>query len=146
MDVPEHSSELSPALIQAYRSARYEIAATPAFTMQVDRPSPRLAELLRGADAAGALFITAWNPCGRELSREENDLRHARLVLDMKARGLTAIDAFGAHGDDPTQGEVSLLVLGVGRPAACEFGNLHDQNAVLWAAPQDATPRLLLLR
>lgn len=146
MDLREHESRLSPGLIAAYRSTGYQVLARPTFTLRVDQPSAPLGALLREAGAAGALYISAWNPCGRELSREENDLRHARLVLDLQARGLRGIEAFGAHADDPARGEASLLVPGVDRATACELGNLHDQNAVLWAAAGDAIPRLLLLR
>ncbi len=52
-------------------------------------------------------------------------------------------------GSDPGSAwqdeEASVLVLGLDRIAACEWGRRYEQNAVLWAGI-NAIPRLLLLR
>lgn len=145
MNVAEHDSILPPALIQAYRCARYQVQDGAGFVIAVDAPSPALAALLSARGAASALFITAWNPRGVALDAEENRVRQQRLRRDLQARGLLAIAGHGSDASGNWDGEDSLLVLAVNLYTACELGRRHEQNAVLWSGA-DAIPRLLLLR
>ena len=144
MDVPEHASTLDRSLIAAYRAARYRVDHEPPFLLAADVPSEELAELMRAAGCAGAAFITAWNPRGTLLSREQNERRQRGLLDQLREARLRWIEGFGSAADGSWSGEASVLVLDVDRDRACQMGRRHEQNAVLWAAA-DGTPRLLLL-
>lgn len=146
MDVPEHLSVLDPGLIGAYRAARYRVDHAPSFTMTVDERSPGLERSMRGVGLECAMFLTAWNPNGERLPPDRNRSRHRRLIDELQAAGRmwmpgAGLDPTGTWPDE----EVSVLVPGVDRVAACDWGRRYDQNAVLWAGA-DAVPRLLLLR
>lgn len=145
MPIDEHASHLEPGLIAAYRATHYRVQADPPFVLHIDRASAPLAVWLDRSGVRAALYITAWNPLGVALGEADNTVRQARLIADLDARGLRWLPGFGAHADDPAQGEPSLLVLGVDRAAACALGRAQSQNAVVWAGA-DAVPRLLLLR
>lgn len=146
MDVAEHASSLEHELIAAYRAAQYRVDHDPPFTLTVDVRSPALARLMRQLGHMSAMFITAWNPLGRRLPRDQNVLREQRLIEELRDAGLQWIPGAGS---DPsgrwTDDEASVVVPGVDRAAACAWGRRHGQNAVLWA-DTDAVPRLLLLR
>lgn len=145
MDVCEHDSVLPRWLIEAYRATRYRVLAPPSFDLRVNSPSDALARRMRETDATGAVYITAWNPLGVEVDLAQNQRRQDLLLRDLAARGRRWLEAFGAHAEDPSLGEPSVLALGVNRVTACELGRRHEQNAVLWMG-EDAVPRLLLLR
>lgn len=145
MEVPDHLSCLPAGLIQAYRAARYEVRGAAPFVLQVGRRSADLASGLAARRAAGALFITAWNPAGQVLAPAANAKRQARLLTDLRLAGRDGCEAFGAYAEDPSRGEPSVLVWDVDRADAAIWGRRQGQNAVVWAGP-DAVPRLLLLR
>ncbi len=146
MDVPEHESELKAALIAAYRATCFRVDHDPPFTLTVDVHSPALELLLRSGEPAGAAYVTAWNPMGKELSLQENDRLQGLLVDELRA---TRLRWLSGAGTDPSgrwpHEEASLLVLGIDRRAACALGRRHQQNAILWIGV-DAVPRLVLLR
>ena len=141
----EHPTQLHPALVEAYRNTRYRVFAEGPFELAVGHHSAPLAALMREAGAAGAAFVTAWNPLGDEQGLELNRRRQDALRCELRAQGLRFIEGFGAHADDPGRGEESLLVLGLDRDEACVLGRRLAQNAILWS-DRDAVPRLVLLR
>lgn len=140
-----HSTTLPPELVAAYRATRYRVFGQPPFELAVDRRSAPLHALLQETGARGAAFITAWNPLGKALWLEINRRRQNALRDELRAQGLPSVEGFGAHADDPDQGEESLLVLGLDRDVACALGRRFEQNAILWS-DRDAVPRLVLLR
>lgn len=145
MERAEHQSGLDRELIAAYRATRYRVRAPAPFDLTVDRHSPALEVLMRAEGVSGAAFVTAWNPRGVEQPLEANRARQDGLRKALHASGLRFVEGFGAHADDGSRGEESLLVLGPDRPDACALGVQLEQNAVLWSGP-DAVPRLVLLR
>jgi len=145
MDVPEHASQLAPGLIAAYRAAHYRVDDRPPFTMRVDEHSPGLERLMRGGGHTDAMFITAWNPRGETLSRDHNACRQQQLIDELRDAGLACVPGVGSDPAGTWPDEESVLVMGVDRAAAREWGRRHEQNAVLWVG-MDAVPRLLLLR
>ena len=145
MEFSEHLSKLDDALIGAYRATRYRVLAPIPFDLTVDVHSPALEALMQSANVRAAAFVTAWNPRGETWTLPMNRARQEALRAELRALGLPFVEGFGAYAGDVTQGEESLLVLGVERRAACSLGTRHEQNAIVWSG-SDAVPRLLLLR
>lgn len=145
MERSEHHTLLDRSLVAAYRATRYRVFAPTPFHLEVDRRSAALDALMRAADVCGAAFVTAWNPHGEPQESGLNRRRQEALRDTLRARGLTFVEGFGSHADDASQGEESLLVLGLDRLAACTLGDELGQNAIVWSG-SNAVPRLILLR
>ncbi len=145
MEFSEHLSELDDALIAAYRATCYRVLAPIPFDMTVGVHSPAFAALMQSAGVRAAAFVTAWNPRGETWALAANRARQHALRAELQELGLQCIEGFGAYAGNVTQGEESLLVLGLERRAACSLGTRHEQNAIVWSG-SDAVPRLLLLR
>lgn len=141
-------------LVRAYRLADYW-AHAPAgpLRLRVDEASAPLARLFvalagvrAGRPVAGAAYVTAANPLGAMADPRENARAHAALGRDLRARWPWVFEGVGTDPSGLWPGEPSWLVFGPTARAAMAVGRAHAQNAVLWAASDDATPRLLLLR
>lgn len=145
MEGSKHPSSVDPGLTEAYRATRYRVLLPPAFDMRVDAYSPALEAVMGSAGVQAAAFVTAWNPRGEPQGLVLNRERQDRLRFELRSVGLRFIEGFGAHAENEDEGEESLLVLGLDRPAACALGRRHQQNAIVWS-DDDAVPRLLLLR
>lgn len=145
MQRSEHQTELDPALVAAYRATHYRVFTPTPFDLRLDLYSAQLDALMHAAEVEGAAFVTAWNPRGENLAPDLNRERQDALRETLRGRGLRFVEGFGAHADDESRGEESLLVLGLDRAEACSLGQELEQNAVLWSA-RDAVPRLILLR
>jgi hypothetical protein len=84
----------------------------------------RLPELL---SKTGWAMMTAENPMGVQVTREDNETLQAQLKADLDARGLEYHVAEGHYG----QKENSLLVLGIGELDAMVLGTCFRQDSVL---------------
>jgi hypothetical protein len=139
-------SQISPALVAAYRKTRYEVRVAPPFDQYIDRPCTRLAQLMAWHGVRTAATITAWNPQSRLTAAEENALRQDGLVTELDRLGLAHLPVFGHDPAGKWPGEESRLVLGIGCEDIIRLGRAFDQNAVTLAQGDQAVPRLLLLR
>ncbi len=108
MTPPLRMSNLSPALIDAYRSAEYVID-DGAVVGRIDAISDGFAARLRARGAACAAVITSCNPLSRRLSSGENAGRLAALKDELLAAGYAFIPAEG-RATDLSWREPSLLV------------------------------------
>ena len=59
---------LDPSLLEAYQQTNYHFGDT---LLNVDEPSSKAVYLLQPFAPSGGLFITAWNPLGKELTVED---------------------------------------------------------------------------
>lgn len=146
--VPLGATRIEPALIRAYRAARYGVAAEGgqrAFTLRVDCASDGLLALHRRHRVEESAYITACNPASRVLSEATNRRRMAALARDIAAASRIAIPGQSGASRDPWPPEPSFLVPGLTEPEARTLATRHGQNAVLHAR-QDGVPRLVLVR
>ncbi|MFI1563966.1 DUF3293 domain-containing protein [Streptomyces sp. NPDC020490] len=119
-----------------YRSAVVDIRFPDRVVHVEPRPSGTAEGSFPVAAAGGATVhvITAWNPLGRDASDDANSRAHARLLGEVRRRGLTwwpAVggDAAGAHSEE------SVAVAGLGDAAARELGRRFGQDAVFAWTP-----------
>ena len=138
-------SQLPASLVAAYRATRYEVTgATPPFVLRVDEPSATLAACHDAHAVRCSAFITAWNPGSRRAADDVNAAAAAALEQRLRARGYPLLTGRGVDPAGRWRAEASVLVLGLGRDAACEIAREFGQAGLVWAG-DDAVPRLRLL-
>ena len=59
------------------------------------RPSKDARTLLESSSPKGAVFITAWNPLGKEVTDTENRRANVELKKELTKQGLNIIDGYG---------------------------------------------------
>ena len=136
---------LAPALVRAYREARYEVDGDLPLTLQVDAYSEALAALMTFNGVDSAAYVTAFNPGGARTEAALNTAADARLHAQLQAAGWRAVRASGHDPRGEWPDEPGWLVLGVTAAQADALGQAFGQNAVLHAG-EDAIVHLRLLR
>jgi hypothetical protein len=130
-----HPPAPSPELIDAYRRARYRMAApTGDILLRLDAADPGVAALLAQAQAPWAVFITAHQSFSHPVSEEENAARQTELLARANARGLSWLDGEGGppEGTDATWAPEPSLFLFIDDPAIADTLMLNfEQHAVL---------------
>lgn len=135
---------LDPALLQAYRSAHYQVQGHD-WQLHLGQPQPALRALYQRHAVQCATYLTACNPHSTLLSAADNALRMQQLRGQLQRAGWAWLDG---QSTDPTgqwPAEDSVLVLGMGLSTARAWGQQWAQNAVLYC-DGDAVPQLVVLR
>lgn len=140
-------SSVLPCELQAAYLATDYVAELPGKTLalRVGDRSAGLSDLYASESNCTASFVTAWNPLGEALTSDANAARHQALLADVADLKLRYFDGEGRGADGNWPPEKSVLMLGLTFEQAIHLGRHHQQNAIVWAAP-DATPKLTLLR
>ncbi len=130
---------LDPSLLQAYHQTNYHFGDT---LLNIGKPSPKAAALLQEFDPAGGLFITAWNPLGKELTLEDNQKASQNLKAELLIRGLNVIDGYGVSKDGKWR-EDSFFTYPIDKETSLKLCCAFSQNAVVYVS-FDGLPELLL--
>ncbi len=139
-----NETTLDSDIIEAYQATDFQVKAEQPFTLNIGLPSQPLEALYKSSRVNSATFITAFNPFSQPLSEDENRLRNAKLIDEIKQRSLKFIAGIGQDPERKWPGEDSILVLGLGLEAAKALGKHYEQNAIVWC-DADAVPQLILL-
>ena len=143
------TSNLAPALVQAYRETHYRViagaAAVVPVVLRVDEASKSLAGLHKEFGVDCSAFVTACNPWSESIADEENLKRMEKLRHALRTRSLRWLEGIGKHPRNLWPGEPSVLVLGLSLAAAKVLAQDFEQNAFVWSGA-DARPQLVLLR
>lgn len=145
---PPGTSQLPPALQQAYRRAHYHVDAAQggvAQTLRVGQRSDWLGQRLAQHPIPAACFLTACNPWGEILEPALNAQRMRALRRALHGQGWRFLDGSGQEPRGRWPAEDSVLIWGMDADTALQWGRDWQQNAVLWS-DADARPRLLWLR
>lgn len=126
---PAHSIPVET--LAAYRSAIYRIDDEPPIDMTIDVRNDAAASLLARHDVMSAVFVTAFNPFGRELRQDENAMRQQALAALVARKELRALPGAGIDPKGAWTAEASLLVLGADEETADEIMTAFEQNAVV---------------
>ncbi|MBT1539047.1 DUF3293 domain-containing protein [Ralstonia solanacearum] len=131
-----HPPAPTPALIAAYRRARYRVAAPDGeVLLRIDAAAPGVAALLARAQTPWAVFVTACQPFSHPVSAEENAARQTELLAWAIARGLSWLEGEGGQPDadaDTTWPPEPSLLLFIDDPAIADTLMLNfEQNAVV---------------
>ena len=124
---------MDPDLEQAYRQTTY-VALTPhgELHIRIGEPHHELDALLASHDAEEWAYITAWNPKSERLTDKENRARQRQLEDELHQAGYAVFAGRGVPHNDDWDPEESLLVAGIPRQHAVDFGMRYDQNAIVY--------------
>lgn len=139
------ASILDPALVQAYRLARYRVRGAHPLTLRPGHRNATLAAAHRRHRVDCSAYVTACNPLGEIAGPAANARRHAALRRELARRGLAHVEGAGEDPAGRWRPEPSYLVFGLRREDAKALGRSLAQNAIVWSG-RDAVPRLVLLR
>ncbi len=130
---------LDPFLLQAYRQTNYHFGDT---LFNIDEPSSKAADLLQPFYPDGGLFITAWNPLGKELTVEDNNKANKNLQAELLKQSLNVIDGYGESKDGKWR-EDSFFAYPIDEETSLKLCCAFHQNAVVYIS-SDGLPKLLL--
>jgi hypothetical protein len=139
------NSAIPPDRIRAYALTDFRVLTEEPFTLRIGQRSVQLGELHDAHQTDCSAFVTACNPGSELLTEATNAERHAALVSELAARGLSFIEGMGTDSSNKWPGERSVLVFGILPEHTKSLGRQFDQNAIVWSGA-DAIPRLILLR
>ena len=124
---------LTPELRQAFAHTQYHALHHPTpFLLQVGQPQPALNPIYQQHQTDCVCLLTAFNPMGELLDKEENIERHAQLSRALHAAGYALIPAVAQHPTHGWPAEPGFLVIGMGKDDAQQWAAQWEQLAVVW--------------
>lgn len=136
---------LSPELRKAFEDTQYHVLHQAPFLLQLGQAQAALSPLYQQHQTDCSCFITAFNPMGELLDKDENIERHAQLGRALGAAGLAALPAVAQHPANGWPAEPGYLVIGLGHDDAQRWASQWEQLAVVWTSA-DMVPQLLETR
>lgn len=129
--VDEDQSKLPADLIAAYKSTLFQVyCGDEVITLKVGEKGENLRGLFEKHSVNFACYITAYNPYGRMLSKQENEARNERLKTELVSR-YPIYEGVGLDPNGEWEGEASFLALGITRNIAEVLATGFEQNAVV---------------
>lgn len=126
-------------LLEAYHQTNYKFDDT---VLNIDKRSSKAASLFQPFAPAGGLFITAWNPLGKELTVEENRQANQRLKNELLRQGYKVIEGYGESSDGEHR-EDSFFAYPIDKDTSLTLCCTFEQNAVVYIT-SEGLPILLL--
>ena len=130
---------LDNPLLEAYYQTNYKFDDT---LLNIDKTSFQAAALLQRFSPAGGLFITAWNPLGKELAVEENEQANQELKNELLKQGLKIIEGYGESPNGKWR-EDSFFAYPADKDISLKLCRTCKQNAVVYVT-YTGLPILLL--
>lgn len=130
---------LDTLLLEAHYQTNYKFDD---ILLNIDKTSFKAAALLQPFSPAGGLFITAWNPLGKELAVEENEQANQELKNELLRQGLKVIEGYGESPDGKWR-EDSFFAYPIDEYTSLTLCCTFEQNAVVYVT-SDGLPILQL--
>lgn len=128
-------------LKKAYLNTTYRVYE-PAIDIRIDKENHGLAATLLQIGHTEWAYLTACNPCSKQLTPEENEKGNQLLLDDLKP--FRVFNGEGV-GDDPSwPPEKSYLVAGIHREVAIYLGKKYEQHAIV--VGQGKSAELVMLK
>lgn len=115
-------------LLEAYHQTNYKFDDT---VLNIDKTSSKAASLLQPFSPAGGLFITAWNPLGKERTIEENKQANQELKNELLKQGLNVKEGYGESPDGKWK-EDSFFAYPIDQNSSLKLCCTFEQNAVMY--------------
>ena len=119
-----HQNELEIS----YRKGMYSLKNSGIY-INLDSTNIELDDILEEYNGKSWAFITAWNPGGRPLSRENNLERQIQLLLDIK--DYIIMEGIG-EAQDQSWSEDSFFVIDINEEEVVNLSNKYGQAAYLY--------------
>lgn len=126
-------------LLEAYHQTNYKFDDT---VLNINKRSSKAASLFQPFAPAGGLFITAWNPLGKELTVEENRQANRKLKNELLKQGLKVTEGYGESPDGKWR-EDSFFAYPIDKDTSLTLCCTFEQNAVVYVT-SDGLAILLL--
>ena len=130
---------LDPSLLEAYHQTDYHFGDT---FLNIGEPCSKAASLLQQFAPAGGLFITAWNPLGKEITVEDNQKANQTLKEKLLKLGLNVTYGYGVSKDGKWR-EDSFFAYPIDKEASLKLCCAFSQNAVVYVS-SNGLPELLI--
>ena len=141
----ERQSKLEADLIAAYKSTLFQThVGDELVTLRVGEECLALQEVFEQHNVNSACYITAYNPYGRLLTKQENEDRNARMRTKL-ASLYPIFDGVGVDPNSEWEGEASFLALGASKDVSLALGEAWEQNAVVFV-DETVTVSLLFMK
>ena len=128
----ERHSKLEPDLIAAYKNTSFQAnVGNEAITLIAGQKCRALQAVFEQHNVTSACYITAFNPFGRLLRKQENEARNAQLLAEL-ASLYTVFEGVGVDPNGEWEGEPSFLALGISKDASLALAEAWEQNAVVF--------------
>lgn len=119
---------LDQSLLKTYHQTNYQFDD---ILLNIDKVSSKAAFLLQSFSPAGGLFITAWNPLGKELTIEENEQANQKLKNELLEKGLKVKEGYGESLDGKWR-EDSFFAYPIDQDSSLKLCYTFEQNAVVY--------------
>jgi len=121
-------------LEKAYLETTYSVFVDgEKYDIKIGKPIPSVINhLLENENEKSAVILTAWNPCSKALSLEENKERNNKLLLDIKNSKRTIYKALGKGDDTSWPAEESFFIPAITKETAERIAIEYEQNAYVW--------------
>lgn len=130
---------LEQSLLEAYYQTNYQFDDT---LLNINKRSSKAAALLHPFAPDGGVFITAWNPLGKELTLEENEQANQNLKNKLISQGFRVTEGYGESSDGKWR-ENSFFAYPVDKDISLKLCRTCKQNAVVYVT-YTGLPILLL--
>lgn len=123
---------ITKKLDEAYRRTLFHVRDREFdFVIRIGEFSPEAAESIRSMGGEGASFVTAWNPCGVEISESANRAANDLLKAELARIGANAWKGFGKCPEG-TWVEESFFAFSMSRSQAIDLCKKFRQHAVVF--------------
>jgi ADP-ribosylglycohydrolase len=128
------NSENLGELFESYLKTDYVIEdGAVNLRLRIGERNSDLDELLLKFGESTSIFLTAYNPCSKEINRAENETRQTKLISILKDNGYKFFYGYGQGDSADWTPEPSVLVLGIDFNKAFELARRFEQNAFIFA-------------
>lgn len=90
-----------------------------------------LDELLNRYKAEIWAFVTAYNPFSKPCSSEENLIRQADLLNQLREKNLRFLGGYGKGKNEDWESQQSVFIFDIDRETAVRLGREFEQNAIV---------------
>lgn len=121
-------------LLEAYKNTIYRVYLEDNnfIDLFIDKLNLDIINILNEYNAENAMFITAYNPYSKLLTKEENELRQNKLIEEIKDLDLKYFYGEGIGLDTSWEPEKSILVLNVDKDNINYLIEKFEQNAIVF--------------
>lgn len=121
-------------LLEAYKNTIYRVYLEDNnfIDLLIDKLNLDVINILDQYKAENAIFITAYNPYSKLLTKEENELRQNKLIEEIKDLDLKYFYGEGIGLDTSWEPEKSIFVLNIKKETINYLIEKFEQNAIVF--------------
>lgn len=120
-------------LFEEYLNTNYVVSdGGVELTMRIHEKNSDLDDVFSKEGEKTGVFLTAYNPHSKELSRAENESRQAELISILKEKGYKFFYGYGEGDNVNWKPEPSFLIVGIDFQNSLDLAGKFEQNAFVY--------------